>query len=62
MKTIKEKAEAYDKAIEEAKKFYNNEECRVGMTPIDLEVIFPELKESKKERMKKEIITFAYLE
>ena len=36
----------YKEALERAKEFYNNEGCRVGMTPIDLEVIFPELKGS----------------
>lgn len=37
----------YNNALERARGFYNNEECRVGMTPIDLEVIFPELAESE---------------
>ena len=45
--TEKEKAEAYDKAIERAKKLYGN-----GIT----EEIFPELKESEDERIRKEII------
>lgn len=31
----------YNNALERARGFYNNEECGVGMTPIDLEVIFP---------------------
>ena len=45
--TEKEKAKAYDKAIERAKKLYGN-----GIT----EEIFPELKESEDERIRKEII------
>ena len=45
--TEKEKAEAYDKAIERAKKLYDN-----GIT----EEIFPELKESDDERIRRWII------
>lgn len=45
--TEKEKAEAYDKAIERAKKLYDN-----GIT----EEIFPELKEDDDERIKKDLI------
>lgn len=48
----------YKEALGRAKKFYNNEGCRVGMTPVDLEVIFPELKESEDERVRKQIISF----
>ena len=47
--TEKEKAEAYDKAIERAKKLYDN-----GIT----KEIFPELNESEDERIKKAIIEF----
>ena len=47
--TEKEKAEAYDKAIERAKKLYGN-----GIA----EEIFTELKESEDERIKKAIIEF----
>ena len=47
--TEKEKAEAYDKAIERANKSYGK---------IIAEEIFPELKESKDERIKKAIIEF----
>lgn len=46
--TEKEKAKAYDKAIERAKKLYGN-----GIT----EEIFPELKESEDEKIRKEIIS-----
>ena len=47
--TEKEKAKAYDKAIERAKKLYSN-----GIA----EEIFPELKESEDEKIKKAIIEF----
>ena len=47
--TEKEKAKAYDEAIERAKKLYSNEIT---------EEIFPELKESEDERIKKAIIEF----
>ena len=45
--TEKEKAKAYDEAIERAKKFYGN-----GI----IEVIFPELKESEDEKIKNAIL------
>ena len=45
----------YKDALERAKSYYNNEESRIGMTPIDLEEIFPELKESWDERIKNDI-------
>ena len=47
--TEKEKAKAYDEAIERAKKLYGN-----GIT----EEIFPELKERDDERIKKNCIHF----
>ena len=46
--SIKEKAKAYDEAIERAKKLYGN-----GIA----EEIFPELKESDDEKIRKEIIS-----
>lgn len=46
--TEKEKAKAYDEAIERAKKLYDNEIA---------EEIFPELKESEDEKIRKEIIS-----
>lgn len=45
--TDKEKAKAYDEAIERAKKFYGN-----GI----IEEIFPELKESEDEKIKNAIL------
>lgn len=46
--TEKEKAKAYDEAIERAKELYGN-----GIT----EEIFPELKESEDKKIRKEIIS-----
>ena len=46
--TEKEKAKAYDEAIERTKKLYSNEIA---------EEIFPELKESEDEKIRKEIIS-----
>ena len=51
--TEKEKAKAYDEAIERAKKLYGN-----GIT----EEIFPELKEDNAERIKKNCIHFLELQ
>ena len=51
--TDKEKAKAYDKAIERAKKLYDN-----GI----IEEIFPELKEDDTERIKKNCIHFLELQ
>ena len=47
--TEKEKAEAYDEALERAKKLHDK---------IDIKEIFPELNESEDERIKKAIIEF----
>ena len=43
----------YKEALERAKSSYENEKTRVGLTPIDLEYIFLELKESEGERIRK---------
>ena len=51
--TEKEKAKAYDKAIERAKKLYGN-----GIT----EEIFPELKEDDTDRIRKNCIHFLELQ
>lgn len=56
--SIEEKAKRYDEAVEKAKKFYNNEEYRVGMTPVDLEVIFPELKKFSDKEIKEWLIGY----
>lgn len=60
--SIEEKAKRYDKAIEKAKKFYNDKQVRVGMTPIELEEIFPEFKESEGEKIRKVLIGWINLE
>lgn len=49
MMTEKEKAKAYDEALERAKKLHDK---------IDIKEIFPELSESEDERIKKAIIEF----
>ena len=54
--TIEEKAKAYDEALETARKIYNKD-----FTPYckdALEDIFPELKESEDERIRKALIRF----
>ena len=48
-----EKAKAYDKAVKEASIAYKDEDRHLRAT---LERVFPELKESEDERMRKEII------
>lgn len=55
--TDKEKANAYDEAIEKARKLYNSEETSAYIK-LTCENIFPELKESKDEMIKKAIIEF----
>ena len=55
MKTVKEKAKAYDKALESAIIAYKDEDRHLKAT---LERIFPELKESEDERISKEIINY----
>lgn len=53
MKTIEEKARAYDEAIEAARCIYNNMKEGSNFSGMeDLEVIFPELQESEDERIK----------
>ena len=54
--TIEEKAKAYDRALEIAKAWHkldNND-----LSNDDLETLFPELKESEDERIRKELIAF----
>ena len=54
MKTIEEKATAYDGALEKAREVYNRGYYVIG----DLETIFPELKESKDEKIRELLIRF----
>ena len=56
----KEKAKAYDEALERAKKLLNKQGITVGSYPNReaIETIFPELQESEDERIRKEIYDF----
>ena len=57
--SIEEKAKAYDKAIERARKYY--EETSNNVYKSMLEQIFPELKESEDEKIRKELIETIHL-
>lgn len=52
--SIEQKAIAYDKALERAKELYSQH--WVEWSDKDIESIFPELKESEEEKIKKEIV------
>lgn len=57
--TIEDKAKAYDKAMNIAKKIIND--VRKGkdiLVVYELETMFPELKESEDEKMRKALIRF----
>lgn len=54
--TIQKKAKAYDEALERARKLYNSEETSADVE-IACENIFPELKESEDEKIRKWLIT-----
>ena len=54
MKTIEEKAKAYDEALERAKEMIDSKKTFIGKEC--LEQIFPELRESEDERIRKKII------
>ena len=55
--TDKEKAEAYDKALERARAINNEKDVDVESGTIICEYIFPELKESEDDKIRKEIIS-----
>lgn len=55
--TQEEKARAYDKAIEKAKEFKNNPFAGYDGTDL-ISALFPELKESDDEKIRKEILSF----
>ena len=55
--TKKEKAKAYDKALERARAINNGKDVDVESGTTICEYIFPELKESKDEKIRKEIIS-----
>ena len=56
MKTIEERARAYDKALETARMIHSGEGVPILPGMSTLEVIFPELAESKDEKIRKELI------
>ena len=65
MKTIEEKAKAYDEALERARALNNGKDVDVESGTTTCEYIFPELKESEDEKIRKEIISIlrnAYLD
>ena len=55
--TENEKAEAYDKALERARAINNGKDVDVESGTTICEYIFPELKESEDEKIRKEIIS-----
>ena len=57
MKTIEEKAKAYDEAIKKAESLYKASEPMSGCNVI-IETLFPEIKESEDEKIRKEIINY----
>jgi hypothetical protein len=54
--SIEEKAKAYDEALAKAKELYS-QHCAEWRDE-DLELIFPELKESQDEKIRKELLVF----
>ena len=52
--TIEEKAKAYDEAKARMSKAFNDNRCTIGF----MNEIFPELKESEDDRIRKELIAF----
>ena len=62
--TMEQKAKAYDEAFEKAKKWHKafvmGQNYPAADIKVSYEAIFPELKESEDERIRKEIIGFIY--
>ena len=56
--SIEEKAKAYDKALDRAKEWLNIKEPFSDTCTCVVESIFPELKESEDEKIRKDIIYF----
>jgi len=60
--SIEQKAKAYDEALEQARRFHKAFVSEYNYPAVDIkasyEAIFPELKESEDERIRKEIIEF----
>lgn len=57
--STEEKAKAYDEALERAREWYNDPHITIGLKG-NLEDIFPELKESKDEKVRKRLIDLIY--
>ena len=55
--SMEEKAKAYDEALAKAAKIHRNYKGRVRAVDVVIEEVFPELKESKDERIREEIIS-----
>ena len=62
MKTIEEKAKAYDEALERARALNNGKDVDVESGTTTCEYIFPELKEDEAERIRKNCIHFLELQ
>lgn len=58
--TDKEKAKAYDEALKRARAINNGKDVDVESGTTICEYIFPELKESKDEKIRKEIISILH--
>ena len=58
--SIEQKAEAYDKAIEGIQEILSSGQDSIKMSRLQLRLqgIFPELKESKNEKIRKKLISF----
>ena len=55
IKSLEEKAKAYDEATKRAKEWYNDNQIGIGFKA-NLEKLFPELKESEDERVRKGLL------
>ena len=61
MMTIEEKAKRYESALERCRKLYNEAKANEYTSDIeDYETIFPELRESEGERIRKELLNYLY--
>ncbi len=58
--SLEQKAQRYDRALERAREWYNDPHITIGLKG-NLEDIFPELRESEDERIRKELISFLQL-
>ncbi len=58
--SIEEKAKAYDEALAKAAKIHRNYKGKVRAVDVVIEEVFPEIKESKDEKIKKVIYGWIY--